>query len=335
MDPRHLTLPAMLSEHYTAWFGKLDVLRDTPFHENFLTENWSQLYPEAMAEFDGVMASPTWTGKYRLPRSVHHEDVITQEACYFLERCPGPWCVGVGFYGPHPPYAAPEPFGDLYDPRTVNVPPGAVSGRSRANGGHPMGRSEWAELIAQYLGQLTWIDECLGRIMVTLKARGDWDNTIVVFTSDHGDILGDHGLFSKGVYAYEGNARVPLVVRAPWLSPSRYDHVAQLIDLVPTLLEWSGTPIPAGVQGRSLAGALASGARVNDVAVSMIGHRPRLRMVRDDRYKYWLVGSQEALFDLEADPLELNRLWDGAALSEMRLKLASALIDAEDREPIP
>ena len=327
---RHRTLPDYLPGYSHAWFGKLDLMRRGKFSRCWTFEDWrADGDLGAKQEFDSAMGQPTWTGRFRSDRALHHEDIVTDLATQHMRTTLSPWFVGVSYYGPHPPYAAPEPFGSMYDPQSVPLPRAVLAGKVQPNDmGYTLSTREWRELIAQYYGQVSLIDDCVGRLLA------EAGNAIVLYTSDHGDILGDHGLFSKGMYAYEGNTRVPLLLRLPDYRPRRYDGLVQSIDLLPTLLELAGEQVPPDVQGRSLLGALR-GEPGNEYAVSMIGHRDRLRMVRWGRYKYWIVGNQERLFDLEADPGEERNLsGDAALVGELRFILLRALIAAEDPLPL-
>jgi arylsulfatase A-like enzyme len=160
---------------------------------------------------------------------------------------------------------------------------------------------------------------------------------VVVFTSDHGDILGDHNHFSKGLFAYEGNVKVPLIFWIPGLRHSLYSHLVQSIDIAPTLLRVAGGVAPGGVQGVNLIPGFLHDSPMVDSVGSMIGHHPRLRMVRTVRYKYWTYGGVEYLFDLLSDPGEMVNLAGSqpSVLSEMRFQLVQFLLRAEDPLPVP
>jgi arylsulfatase A-like enzyme len=184
----------------------------------------------------------------------------------------------------------------------------------------------WRNLKAQYFGCVSWIDDNIGRIL-----RHVDDNTVVVFTSDHGDILGDHGYFSKGLFAHEGNIRVPLLMRFPGKEPATYTHIVQSIDIAPTVMEFLGIKRKPKMQGRSLLKHLDGNKPMNHWAFSCIGAKDRLRMVRTPRFKYWLY-NQEYLYDLERDPGERENIASvhKDALAMMRLQLIKAMIKAED-----
>jgi len=345
LEARHQTLPAYLPGYRTAWFGKLDVLRPHQFDYAWTTEDWNRAAaPGHLREFHAPMGTPTWTGELSLPPAGFHEEMITELALSWLgQHSHEPFFLGVSYYGPHPPYAAPAAFSGLYpDPP---VPPHVGRGVSHPNNTtrfphHVLSVSDWVELKRQYWGLVSWIDSLVGRLLEAVAGR---DDLVIVFTSDHGDILGDHGLFSKGLYAYEGNTRVPLLVHAPGLPPRDYEHLVSGVDLLPTLLGLLGLPGSRELQGVDLTEHLRAGTAGRQSILSCIGLEPRLRCVVSRRYgrrwKYWQMGEGRALFDLDSDPLEERNLAGAPDLRAEELAactdLVELLIAAEDRHPRP
>jgi N-acetylglucosamine-6-sulfatase len=198
------------------------------------------------------------------------------------------------------------------------------------------------------LEMLMAADESLGRILETLEARGELDNTVVVFTSDHGYFYGEHGLSSERRLAYEETIRIPLLVRYPSLAPAgtTHDEMTLIIDLAPTFLELGGEAPDASLQGRSLLPVFAG--QADDWRTSFLVEYfsdtvfQRIRnmgyqAVRTDRYKYIhytdLEGMDE-LYDLVADPYELTNIIDDpaatATLEMMRAELAELLRETGD-----
>jgi arylsulfatase A-like enzyme len=184
-----------------------------------------------------------------------------------------PWVLYVSFLEPHPPYLG--PLDDHYPPQAVpdgpaylQPPPDdaplvnrLLSENHRAiadeDGQDLRTKAGWLKTRAKYLGNVTLVDRAVGDILAALDESGQADNTVVVFTSDHGDQMGDHGLLGKCVM-YEESVRVPLIVRAPWLAQTarRVAQPVSLVDLVPTLLDLLDQPVPAYLQGRSRAAYL-------------------------------------------------------------------------------
>ena len=189
---------------------------------------------------------------------------------------------------------------------------------------------------AQYWGNVTLVDRAMGLILSTLDECALTDNTIVVFTSDHGDMLGDHGMFSKCVL-YEEAIKVPLIVRVPWLCRTQQlvkGRISQ-IDLVPTLLDLMGEPIPGNLEGESRVAVLRGEATLdrNSVFIEWNGRdsRPPWRSIPSDiPLKEWdrvsgpwrtivtgdgwklnlSLEDQCELYDLNADPYEQRNLFD-------------------------
>lgn len=308
----------------TAYFGKAHLNYDDKavmphfgFDQSFLYEDWlrSPSNRAARLEYQTIIKSHHWVGEFKRDRSEHHEDVITNEAIEWLQNNRNPSFAVVSFVGPHPPYAAPAPFNSYYNELMSTDQP-----------------EHWRAIKSQYYGMITWIDDNIGRILEHVD-----DNTIIIFTSDHGDILGDHGLFSKGMYAYEGNTRVPLLIRYPGIEAAKYDHLVQTIDILPTLLSAADIPIHRAIQGKNLLADRVN--PINEFVLSMIGHKDRIRMIRSGDFKYWKGEGKEYLFDLSSDPHELQNLVGvneyAGKLCDLKSLLVDALISAEDPSPFP
>lgn len=337
------------SGYNTGYFGKIhftgkgshrDVAKHFGFDNVFLYEDWINLMNaktigiprsdnRVLSEFYDIMGKEPWVGKFS-GRELHHDEIIVDKAVRFIKdnsSSDRPYFCVVGFHGPHPPYASPPPFCEMYDLESFSVP----DTMRHTYNGHMMTPDDWRFLKSQYFGCVTWIDDNIGKLLEHVD-----NNTIIVFTSDHGDILGDHGYFSKGVFAYDGNIRVPLLMHFPDGPQVVYDHIVQSIDIVPTLLNAVGISKQPGMQGHSLLKHFGDNSRKNHFAFSCIGYGQRLRMVRTDEYKYWWL-NDDVLFDLRNDPSEKNDLSRKCkdTVSEMRKMLLQAMIIAEDPLPRP
>jgi len=202
-----------------------------------------------------------------LPAELSKPAFLAEETSRFLaERGDRPFVAYVNFLEPHMPFTG--PYNDRYDPAQVPLPdnfyapphpdePRRVSlirehYRQRGFGAVELGtEAGWRRLTANYWGLVTLVDEAVGRILAALEACGQAERTIVVFTSDHGDMMGSHRLLAKTVM-FEEAVKVPLIVRIPGLRPHRVDAPTSQVDLVPTLLDLLGQPVPEGLQGASL-----------------------------------------------------------------------------------
>ena len=220
----------------------------------------------------------------------------------------------------------------------------------------------WRTLRAHYLANLTSVDNMVGKINQAIKDAGIEDNTIVVFTSEHGDMLGDHGMLEKRSM-FEEASRVPLLMKVPWLNKKQKlipGSVSQ-VDLVPTLLDLIGEPIPHHLQGNSLKPVLESKKDLSDnnVFVSWNGYDSSIpdrflgaheinRMLRlpwrtvitPDRWKLALcAGDQCELYDLNNDPYEMENLFNNPEHQDRIRDMASRIrvwqVDTKDTAPLP
>jgi arylsulfatase len=215
-----------------------------------------------------------------------------------------------------------------FDP-TGSIPPASFNGRT---------------IKAAYYAMIEQIDWSLGRILALLDDLGELDNTLVIFTSDHGELLGDHGLLYKGCRFFEGLIHVPLIASMPGTVTGGMisDALVELVDIAPTLLEAAGLPIPYFMQGRSLWPILTG---VSDphmhkpIVISdfndSIGASPsaahtQATMTFDGRYKTAIYHSHGLgeLFDLQEDPSEFDNLWDSPAQASLRNELVLRHLNA-------
>jgi arylsulfatase A-like enzyme len=196
-------------------------------------------------------------------------------------------------------------------------------------------------MIAAYYAQIELIDDQVGRLLDELEASGQRENTLIIFTSDHGEMLGDHGLRLKGCRFYEGAVHVPLILSWPGhvRQDVRSSALVELTDLVPTLLDVVGQPVPDAVQGRSLLPILSGKAapNVHREFVRCEYHdaldRPfasHANMLYNGRFKLVLYHGHEIgeLYDLEQDPDEYENLWGQPGIASLQAKLTKQLFDA-------
>ena len=183
-----------------------------------------------------------------------------------------PWFAHVSFLRPHPPFVVPEPYASMFDPAEMPAPIApsdaagplvqAVRDLTPANAFQPglegmvadLSPEDFARIRALYYGMIAEVDAQLGRLFETLKARGDWDNTTIIFTSDHGEMLGDHGLLGKGG-PYVQSQHIPLILKSPGVAPGRIAGFTSAVDIFPTLLEIWDVPARHAPDGVSLMSA--------------------------------------------------------------------------------
>ena len=258
-----------------------------------------------------------------------------------------PFFLWTSFSKPHPPLDPPEPYYSMY--RQNDIPEPVVGDwveqdcpialrRFWDRMAHETAKPEIVrEARAAYYGLITQIDFNMGRIFAALRASGEWQNTIILYTSDHGEFLGDHGGGSKGFF-HEPSARVPFVLRLPpsepWVSSDRtVEDLACLADIYPTLLDAAGVESPDHIDGTSLLPIVHGGSgpadrRVVSIFASNLETCHQIA-ITDGRWKYlWFPeGPSEQLFDLSADPQELHNLAADEAAAETKATLHQAIVD--------
>jgi len=270
-----------------------------------------------------------------------------------------PFFLFVSFWGPHHPCFIPEPYASMYNPDRVLLPPSLkedLSHKPRVQRRHldsnfypgcnELNENAWRRLMAAYWGYCTFIDHEIGRILAHLEQLGIYDNTVVLFSSDHGDMQGGHGLYDKGPFMYEELYHIPLIVRAPGKRPGApvCHNLVSNMDLASTVLDWAGIPIPSNHDGRSLVSLLknTTASWPDDIVCEYHGGRflCTQRMIRWDRFKYIFNANDfDELYDLQRDPFEMhNRIADRAFQAQVlegRHRLLKWLEKTEDPILIP
>jgi len=268
---------------------------------------------------------------------------LAKEAIKFLEqpeRAERPFTCCLSFHGPHLPITPPEPWDQMYDRGSIPLP-GNLNDDLREKPWRNQRQNRWwvredwtdeqfRDIIARYWGYCSYIDQWTGRVLDALEARGLAENTIVVFTSDHGEMIGSHGFVYKGAYMYDGVQRVPFIMRAPGVIPAgmQTDALGSSVDLLPTLTGMMGIEAPPETQGRSMLPVLSGQTdRGREMTVTeMNGTGLGIVMARTDRYKFaynWRQRQVDELYDMQADPLELENL----AIDPQHASTADAMRD--------
>ncbi len=300
-----------------------------------------------------------------IPPELHQTTWCAEKTIEFIRKQrSGPWMASVNIYDPHPPFNPPSCYRDRFDPQKMPGPLfrdsdlnqqaalESVDFQSKVRNPHELdirdpqypgrGRSaDGKELQAAYYAMIKLIDDQVGNIIAALESDGIRDNTVIIFTSDHGEMLGDHGLIQKGCRFYEGLVRVPLIISWPekFLTGVRSDALVELIDKAPTILDLAGIDLPEKMQGKSLLAILRGEKQLDR-------HRDYVRceyydaldepdssfatMFRDERYKlvvYHGHGLGE-LYDLQEDPEEFENMWSEYEAQPLKLDLLRRSFDA-------
>jgi len=297
---------------------------------------------------DGVPIAPElWTSQ--IPPELHQSTWIADRTIEFMDAQDGdPFFAWCSFVDPHHPFNAPQAYRDRYDADSFDPPIWAddeLSRRSRYhhtryNKGKDVWAQHWREYRAHYYAMISLIDDQVGRMLAYLQQSGKADNTLVIFTADHGEMLGDHGVNRKGFFHYEPLIRVPWVLRLPGMLPAglRQPGIVQSVDLPATLVDLAGVAVPTEFQGISLA-SWCRGERTDSprpYALVTNGTPgpdhdpdPELRTLVTDRWKlnYYTGDHHVELDDLQTNPQETAPL-DIAHHSVLVQDLMGKLIDA-------
>ncbi len=305
----------------------------------------------------------------------HQTTWCAQKAIDFIEeeaQSNFPWLFSVNIYDPHHPFDPPEEYLKPYLEKLDQIPlpnyvegeledkpifqridhTGAYGGQKELYPFNKMSDDDHRLIRAAYWAMCDLVDAQVGRMLDALERSGQRENTIVIFMSDHGEMLGDHGIYLKGPHFYEPATRVPLLISWPGhikaqVSPA----LVELVDLAPTLLEAAGLPIHAGMQGQSLwsllTGQVAANKHRDSVYCEHYGtthHAPDkasayATMIRTERHKLVAFHGQQGgeLYDLKRDPKETRNLWCANEYQGVKMELFQKLCDrmAWTVDPLP
>jgi arylsulfatase A-like enzyme len=285
-----------------------------------------------------------------IPAKWHQTTWCADKTIEFInEKHNGPWLFSVNIYDPHGPFDPPQEYIDRFDIESLPEPLfretdlAAQQRLADINFQTKVKRPTYPKAklkLAKYWAQIELIDENIGRILESLEKSGQRENTVIIFTSDHGEMAGDHGLNKKGCRFYEGLVRVPLIFSWPGHIKQglKSDALVELVDIVPTLLEMTGHAVPKEMQGKSLLPILKGKTDpgfhrqfVRSVYYEVLsGPESYATMIRTRRYKIVNYNGHDLgeLFDLEKDPNEFNNLWDDPAHADIRFELMKKSFDA-------
>ncbi|WP_270406230.1 sulfatase [Paenibacillus timonensis] len=362
---RNHTNEAHVGQHYALWL------------EEQGCTNWRDYFLAPTGNMD-----PAQTYKWPIPEKYHYNTWIAERTNARLEehrKTGDPFFLWASFFDPHPEYLVPEPWDTMYDPEQLTIPsmtPGEHD-RNPPHFGltqeeHPdfsylmetgfgihgyrshhyyeygakrrLTEYDKKKLVAVYYGMISLMDKYIGRILDKLDDLGLADDTLVVFTTDHGHFFGQHGLQAKGGFHYEDLIKLPFIIRYPGHVPAgrRSDALQSLVDLAPTFLSFCGLPIPrtmAGVDQKEV--WLGRREKARDHVICEFRHEPTTihqKTYVDERYKITVYYNQTygEIFDLVEDPGELYNLWDEPGYEGLKTELLLKYAWAElGKEPMP
>lgn len=278
-----------------------------------------------------------------IPEEHHGTKWVADRGIEYLQANRGrhPFFLWLSWIAPHPPFDVPERYADLYkdadlpEPIVANTPTSALSEESKLLGDLPT-PAYVRRMRELYYASASFVDEQIGRVLDTLDETGLADNTLVLFLSDHGELLGDHDLFQKWL-PYDSCARIPFIMRFPGrVEPGAVDDsFVDLNDVLPTVLDATGLDYPAAhsLPGESLLSPVRGKDRRWQYMEYSFDNR-RWISIRNQRYKYnyYYGGGCEELFDLVADPGEVTNLLAAGTpgeLSDVRIEMRTKLTEYE------
>jgi arylsulfatase A-like enzyme len=343
---RNHTDEAHVGQHYVMWMEEKGL------------NNWRDYYRSPTGNND------TQKRKWLIPEEYHYNAWIAERTNSLISQyhdTDEPFFMWASFFDPHPAYLVPEPWDTMYDPNEISVPTMKAGEHDRnspplqmtqeenpdfsiyaePNGNathglhsHLHDRDELAKDIACYYGMVSCMDKYIGKIIDHLDQLGLADNTLIVFTSDHGHYYGHHGLIAKGPFHYDDGIRVPMIARLPNRIPAgEHSHSLQsLVDYAPTFLEFCGVDIPDDMTGISQQAVWQGDeAQGREHVIVENRHQPttiNMKTYVDKQYKLTVYYGREYgdIFDLHNDPNEYENLWSDDSL---RATLMEKLLHAE------
>jgi len=371
---RNHTNEAHIGQHYALWLEE----RCPNWREYFLDpagtmssdeyKRIEQLVKEPRGFLD---AERNW-GKWSIPEEFHYNAWIAERTNRLLEdykEREESFYLWASFPDPHPEYFIPEPWASMYDPQKItlhnllkdgehdNNPPHFKKTQEelpdysdfKETGweihgchSHLQHEEELRKDVALYYGMITLMDKYIGKILDKLDELDFTKDTIVVYTSDHGHFIGQHGLVRKGPFHYEDMLKVPFIVRYPGFVPANNENnsLQSLVDLAPTFLKYCDIKIPRLMTGVDQSDAWEGREEKRDHIICENRHEPfalNLKTYVGKRYKVTVYYGREfgELFDLEKDPNEHNNLWDSVEHQELKQEMLMKYIWAElAKEPM-
>lgn len=353
---RNHTNEHLVGQHYALWL------------EEKGCRNWRDYFLPPTGNMD-----PNEKFTWKIPEKYHYNTWIAERTNKLLESYnenKEPFFLWSSFFDPHPPYLVPDPWDKMYDPEKLTIPKGKADEhemnpphfqltqesnpdfsayRETGFGIHgyhthkDIKEEDHKKLTATYYGMISLMDKYIGEILDKLDELGMAEETLVVFTSDHGHFFGQHGLQYKGGFHYEDLIKVPFIVRYPNAVPANKinDALVSLVDLAPTFLDFADIDIPLPMTGKSQKNVwLAQEISARDHVITEFRHEPTTihqKTYVDKRYKITFYYNQTygELFDLQKDPGEFNNLWDKKEYQSLKQELMLKYIWAElGKEPL-
>lgn len=364
-----------VGQHYALWM--IDKLKKEGRHPDewkqwFIDPKvipYANVSPEMQKVMDknGAKGIPQ-QGVWNIPEEYHLNAWIAERTNININqqlKNGKPFFIWASFFDPHPPYLVPEPWASMYHPEDMDIPEVApddlddmpyhyrmtqqTEDRTWARqydedgfGVHGLvsqvsSKEEKAKNKAIYYGMISMMDKYIGQILDNIEAKGQLENTIIVFTTDHGHHIGTHHLTAKGGFAFEEDLRIPFIVswKGKYPANRQSNALISLVDLVPSFLKLAGRPIPPTVAGIDITPVWNGEVEEIREWVLAENHFQRTKFYQktyiEKRYKItWYMHTEEGeLFDLEKDPNEFHNLWDNPMFQMLKMKMMHKALKAE------
>ena len=329
-------------------------------------ERQQNLYRTKVEQVEWEAGGPA-PAALRVPAELHDTFFMTEQVIKYIRRQAqqnAPWIAHLSYLRPHPPWIAPAPYNTRYHPDSLPPYVRAATPASEATqhpwlawqlgvraSQAPAHEARLRRLQASYYGLMSEVDDNIGRLIAMLRDSGEYDRTLIIFTSDHGEQMGDHWLLGKMGY-FDQSYYIPLIVRDPRGSAdatrgSVVTKFTENVDIMPTMLDWLGLEVPHACDGETLAPfcrSVAGPARWRSEAhweydfrdpvaggveqeLDLPMHACALNVLRDERYKYvHFAGLPALLFDLHDDPAESRNLAQDPRYASVVLKYAQRML---------
>ena len=297
-----------------------------------------------------------------MPKHLHQSHWCTTKAISFMKECQHfdqPWLFSINYFDPHHPFDPPQEFLERHLRHLSDIP------LPKCSDSNDMKQPMYQEIdsrravmddtshrmcTAAYWAMVENIDYNIGRLLTYLETSGQIENTIIIFMSDHGEMLGDHGVYYKGAHLVDSLVRVPLIISYPALCPQgeRRKALVELVDIAPTVLDLCGITIPEYMQGKSLRSLMTQQSDHHKDTVYCEFHNamscyhpktPFLTMIRNTTFKLIITHGEDQgeLYDLTNDPWELQNVWDDEGYGSHKLEMLHTMVDtmAFTADPYP
>lgn len=345
----------------TGMFGKNHL-----FTYSRLDEVWDDLNEICLGNYDGHPKYTHSFSSFTLEKDHPYNitEQLTTEGIDFIERNQeSPFLLWINYQDPHPAYCCPAPYDSMYDPETISL----TESQTAFDRNQQPVRNETFRIhsemdqcteddlkraVAHYMGQITYVDDNIGRIVKRVNELGIRDRTIILFFSDHGEFLGDYGMVHKNPTFYDCLSRIPVIlsyVGKSWQGVS-YPGLVEQVDLAPTLLELLNIPIPPTMVGKSLVEGLEKGDYSGKESIlceaggggptckePIVGYRQTApheptslgpgAMIRYKHFKLSIYADDSGeLYDLNKDPFELKNLYNKEGYEKLQAEMTTRLV---------